>query len=525
MMKTIQKIFILALVTVLFTGCLVNDIPYPRIVAKFLSMEAEGQSVPAEIDDANYTVTLNFEEQVDLNNVQIVTYTVTEGAELSADITNGVNLSKPFKVTLSLYQDYEWHIIGKQNIERYFTVEGQVGESLVDFAGKRVVAYVSKSTPLSEVKINSIKLGPAGITEMTPVLESETADFSKGPLQVSVAYHNVVENWDIYVGITDINVDITDVNAWTNVIWAYGTAEAGKDNGFEYRKSGADEWVKVPAEWLTVNGGTFTACIRHLDAKTSYEVRAYSNDATSATQEVTTGGYFEIPNASFDEWWKDGKAWCPWTEGAAPFWGTGNKGATTMGDSNTLPSADTWDGKEGFSAELNTRFIGIGAVGKLAAGNMFSGDYVRTDGTNGVLDFGRVCTERPTRMKGYWKYKGVPMTHTSAEYEHLKGVPDTANVFVALADWNAPFEIRTNPKNLSLFDPNADYVIAYGRAQTGDNIEKWTEFTVELDYRDTKREPKYILIVSSASKYGDYFTGGSGSTLMIDNFWLEWDYE
>lgn len=515
---------LVAMVT-LFTSCLKNDIPYPRIAANFLSMEAEGEIAPAVIDEANRTVTLTLAEDVDLANVQIVTYTITKNAELLADITNGVDLSKPFKVTLSIYQDYVWYIVGEQNIERYFTVEGQVGETIIDVAGKRAIVYVSKDMPLSSVKINSLKLGPAGISVMEPDYVGKLVDFSKGPVNINVSYRDKTETWDLYVEVTDISVEISDINAWTNVIWAYGSAEAGKDNGFEYRKSGVEEWTKVPAEWITENGGMFTACIRHLDAKTEYEVRAYSNDAVCAPQSVTTGGYYEIPNASFDEWWKDGKVWCPWAEGSTPFWGTGNKGATTIGDSNTIPSSDTWDGGEGFSAQLDTRFIGFGAVGKLAAGNMFSGDYVRTDGTNGVLDFGRVCKERPTRMKGYMKYKGVPMSHTSTEYAHLKGVPDTANIYVVLADWNAPFEIRTNPKNLSLIDKNADYIIAYGSMQTGDNIDKWTEFTVELDYRDTKRVPNYILIVSSASKYGDFFTGGSGSTLMIDNFWLEWDYE
>jgi hypothetical protein len=98
-------------------------------------------------------------------------------------------------------------------------------------------------------------------------------------------------------------------------------------------------------------------------------------------------------------------------------------------------------------------------------------------------------------------------------------------VYVALTDWTAPFEIRTNQKTRNLFDKNADYVIAYGIVETGKSIDQWTEFTVELDYRDTNRKPSYILIVSTASKYGDFFTGGSGSTLMIDNYWLEWDYE
>lgn len=507
-------------------GCLKNDIPYPTINAVFLSMSAEGEISGAIIDDENRNVTLNLGETTNLTNVKILTYEITEGASLSHEITNGINLTEPFEVVLTLYKKYYWTITANQVIERYFTVEGQVGESVIDVPAKRAIVYVSKNVPLSQVKITSLKLGPIGITSMSPDYEGGTVDFTHGPIDVRVSYHNEVEEWKLYVQSTDVDVSITSADAWTNVIWVYGSAESGKDNGFEYRKTGSDTWDRVPSSWLTVNGGTFTACIRHLDANTSYEVRAYSGDICSPVEQVTTGGYYEIPNASFDDWWKDGKVWCPWTEGGTPYWGTGNKGATTLGDSNTFPSSDTWNGEPGFSAQLDTKFVGISVVGKLAAGNMFSGDYVKTDGTNGILDFGRKCSERPTRLKGYWKYKSVPISHSSAEeYKYLIGRPDTANIYIALTDWTAPFQIRTNPKNRQLFDKNADYVVAYGSIQSGETIPEWTEFTVELEYRDTHRVPTYILIVSSASKYGDFFAGGSGSTLHIDNFWLEWDYE
>ena len=516
----------IATICVALSSCLKNDIPYPNIKAAFLSMNAEGEVSATVIDEENRNVTLNLGETVDLTNVNILTYEVTDGASVSPAITGGVNLTEPLSVVLTLYKDYYWTITANQVIERNFTVEGQVGETVIDVPAKRAIVYVSKNVPLSQVKITSLKLGPLGITSITPDYNGETVNFSKGPVEVKVTYHNVTEKWKLYVQSTDVDVSVTSVDAWTNVIWAYGSAEAGKDNGFEYRKEGADVWEKVPATWLTVNGGTFSACIRHLDANTSYEIRAYSGDIYSPTEQVVTGGYYEIPNASFDNWWKDGKVWCPWAEGGTPYWGTGNKGATTLGDSNTFPSSDTWNGEPGFSAQLDTKFVGISVVGKLAAGNLFSGDYVKTDGTNGILDFGRECKERPTRLKGYWKYKNVPISHSSSdEYKYLIGQPDTANIYIALADWTAPFQIRTNPKNQQLFDKDADYVVAYGSVQSGTAITEWAEFTAELKYRDTHRVPSYILIVASASKYGDFFTGGSGSTLLIDNFRLEWDYE
>jgi hypothetical protein len=33
-------------------------------------------------------------------------------------------------------------------------------------------------------------------------------------------------------------------------------------------------------------------------------------------------------------------------------------------------------------------------------------------------------------------------------------------------------------------------------------------------------EPTHILVVASSSKYGDFFTGGVGSTMVLDNMKL-----
>ena len=59
---------------------------------------------------------------------------------------------------------------------------------------------------------------------------------------------------------------------------------------------------------------------------------------------------------------------------------------------------------------------------------------------------------------------------------------------------------------------------------SGKSVTEYTPFTLELEYRDTDRIPTYIVIVASASKYGDYFTGGDGSVLFLDDFTLEYDY-
>ena len=127
-------------------------------------------------------------------------------------------------------------------------------------------------------------------------------------------------------------------------------------------------------------------------------------------------------------------------------------------------------------------------------------------------------------MRGYFKYTSAPINYVSTEWTDLRNRPDTCIVWVALIDQNEPFEIRTNPRNRQLFDPEGSYVVAYGRMQCGETVSTYTPFEFELEYKSTSRVPKYILITASASKYGDYFTGGAGSVLCLDDLELIYDY-
>ena len=178
-----------AVMTVIMASCLKNDIPYPVVEAQFLSLTVDGQSAPATIDTKNRVVTIHLSEQVDLKRVNITDYKVTEGAVLSGDIMGRIDLTRDCVVTLSIYQDYTWRITASQPIERYFSVEGQVGESVIDEKARRVVAYLPSSLGNRAVKVTSLKLGPADITTMEPDIVGQTVNFSS-PKRVVVKYHD-----------------------------------------------------------------------------------------------------------------------------------------------------------------------------------------------------------------------------------------------------------------------------------------------------------------------------------------------
>ncbi len=512
----------LAVAAMAVSSCIKNDIPYPRIQPNFTEMEAPGLMRAAEIDSANRLVTLNFDESIDIENVTITSYSLSAGATIVAgNLDEPIDLSKYYIVTLRLYQDYDWVIQGKQTIDRYFTVENQVGSTIIDVTGRRVMVTLSGRESLKQVKVLTMKFGPQGAT-VTPDIEGKTIDLTH-PVAVTVNSWGREEVWTIYGEFVDSSVSTMHADAWTNVAWVYGTGVAGRDNGVKYRVKGTDGWTDAPKNWITSTGGTFYARLIGLEPLTTYEALAYSDSEQGSIVEFTTGGIQQLPNADFSEWSRDGKVWQPWGEGQEAYWGTGNRGAATLGESNTVPSDESPNG-EGHSAKLETRFVGIGPIGKIAAGNIFTGRYVRTDGTNGIVSMGRPFTERPTRVTGYLKYHCEPISHTNNEYTHLKGRPDTCTVWIALIDSAEPFEVRTNPANRSLFDPNGDYVVAYGSFQSGESIPDWVPFDVEFQYRSTSRVPKYIIVTASASKYGDFFTGGNGSVMYVTDINLGYDY-
>ena len=63
-------------------------------------------------------------------------------------------------------------------------------------------------------------------------------------------------------------------------------------------------------------------------------------------------------------------------------------------------------------------------------------------------------------------------------------------------------------------------MIAYGQFTNGNTVNNWTSESITINYKNTELPPTHILVVASSSKYGDFFTGGVGSTLVLDNMKL-----
>lgn len=523
-MKHILRLFLLITLMGGFSGCIKNDIPHPTVKLQITSLELEGQTGSTLFNQEERTVTVQLEETVDLKSVLVKSVTTTEGTNTSLKPGSKLDLSSPAKVMLSLYQDYEWTIIGNQTIQRLFEVEGQIGESVFDPVSKRAVTYISPLTNPKTVTVLSLKLAPSGSSITPSDMLTAPQDFRK-PREVMVTYRGVSETWTLFVEMKESLVTTKSANPWVNVVWLAAEGQVTENRGFEIREANASEWLVVDPAYITSEGTSFTARVPHLKAETAYIVRAYADSYFGEEITFVTGKGIALPNGSLDDWYQSGKVWNPWLEGTTQFWDTGNKGSSTLGESNSQPTSDIWPGKTtGQAAKLESKFVGIGSLGKFAAGNLFAGEFLKVDGTNGILNFGKPYSSFPTKLRTHYKYTTSPINYTSTEFPNSQGSPDSCFIYVAVGDWNEPIEIRTRPSNRKLFDKNDPHIIGYAEFSSWTTVNEYQELVLELDYRAKDRTPTYIVVVASASKWGDYFTGGTGSTLWVDEFSLEYDY-
>lgn len=519
-----KRFTLFVLFAVALTSCIKNDIPLPTIQATFTAFDVAGAARAPKIDNALQTVTVYLDERTDPRCVVVDSVAFNEGEPVraSVDFTQPIDLSTTLPVTLTLYQEYAWKISTEQAIERYFEVEGQIGEADIDYINHRVVALVTAATDIRQIQIRRAKLGPAEVTTEQPAIASLT-DFSTEQT-VEISYFGKTERWTLYVVNATSSVEMKSADAWTRVAWLQANGIAGANNGFRYRVKGMEAWTEVPQEQIAAaSNGSFKGLIKGLKPLTEYEYCAYSNDETTDVGTFTTEAEVALPNGSFDHWHQEGKVWNPWATGEVKFWDTGNKGAATVGESNTVPTAEACPANPtGQAALLQTKYIII----KLASGTLYAGNYVKTDGTNGIIDMGREWTTRPTKLRGWYKYQPQPINVVSEELAHLnlKGKSDTCHFYMMLGDWDTPMQIRTNPNNRQLINYNDPGIIALAQFQSGDVTSEYTQFELEFEYYSTSRKPKYLILVASASKYGDYFTGGDGSVLTIDEFEFDYDY-
>lgn len=301
--------------------------------------------------------------------------------------------------------------------------------------------------------------------------------------------------------------------------------------GFNYREKGTADWTFVAG---TNNGTTLTATVDNLKFGTTYEYCAVAGGYTSPAKELTTLTPPQLPNASFEQTSTDSDKALMFSSDPNDFyWDSGNHGSQMMQKNVTEVTTKYFhSGKQGLC--LHSQYVGLGALGRFAAGNIFIGKYLATEVMDGVLGWGRPfnCPIRPKALKVWARYEPVNITHDnpSALPSVSKGDPDNGIVYIALVtdqtmSYNSetwPQIVKTSSSSRQLFDPSGSNVVAYGEhvftsATTESGL---VEITIPLNDVNPSLTVSNIIIVASASRYGDYFVGGNGSLLYLDDFEL-----
>ena len=519
MSRTTKYIFLTA-IAIALQACVRNDIPYPVVELAITSVSGEGFTCsPSDIDARSRTAVIRLDETTDMANVTITGLGMTEGATADVAFPGTFDMRSELHVILELYQQYEWTIIAEQEISRRFRVEGQIGNAEIDVENRTVKVTVPEYLDLKSLEILEMKLGPEGITEMDHAV-GETIWFDTYGT-VRVKYHDVSEDWVIFVETTDVLANISSAVAGSRVMWLSGSGVPGTELGFRFRKAVDSGWTEVAEEDLTVSEGTMEAYVGGLEPETEYEVQAFSGENDSEPVTIVTGAEVQLDNMDFDDWYQAGPVWYPGLDASTRVWDSANKGSAQFSFSPTTPTDDVAVSGEGKrAARLETLY----AVIKLAAGNLYTGEFGGIIGVEGAyLDWGVPFTERPTALRGYYKYMPREINHADGEYAGMKGKLDTCQIQIMLTDWTEPFPVNTVEGNLVDFE--GDDILAYGKIEPhiSQDMASYEKFEIPLEYRDLTRKPTYIVITVCASKYGDYFVGGEGSTLFVDEFELFYD--
>ena len=432
------------------------------------------------------------------------------------------------------------------------TPDGFSFDETVAFYDRSLKVDVNAINPLSEI---TVTVGERTFTAMTGGAVSETNSEQGIELTVSDEYNasltllpefsgNIAGGEHQFVfkvkdnGNAETSAQVAVLSSGASGLvpvdlW-YGQAKmtavvldpAVSDVKIRYRESSAEEWTE--AVMAKSEGNVYTADGAGFTADRIYDLQLVADGVeTGEILSVRTEAGVQMPNAGFEEWHQDGKPWYPYAAGGTEFWGTGNKGSTTLGaDYNiTTRDSDVRPGSTGkYSARLESKFVGVGSLGKLAAGNIFAGSFGETSGMGGTVHMGRAFdfNAKPKALRVWCKY--------------TPGDGDKGRIFVCLVnmtnggtyhvvDTNNPDATTFSPDDKCLYTDKANpetlegHIIGYGDLMLETAVSEWTEFEIEIKYwpEYAGEKPNVLMVTASASYEGDYFRGTAGSLMYLDD--------
>ena len=360
-----------------------------------------------------------------------------------------------------------------------------------------------------------------------------------GTGSISINVDESTKTYTYHFAVPATTQTTVTANAWST--FAYVKATLPSQGGsseisrmqFQY-KSGNGDWTNATGS-ITYDetDNVYKTTLTGLAQNTAYQYRLMYNGAEAALGSFTTEAQSVLENMSLDNWYSrttgtilKKTTYYPCLQAdyddGTRIWDSGNDGANTLSTVNPT-SQDTTDVVKGSAALLESKT----AAGQFAAGSLFTGRFggATLNPLGATLDFGTPYTSRPSRLKGSYKYVPATVGNTSDRVPQVvSGQKDSCSIYIALTTWESAFNVSTGDDQF--VDFSSEDIIAYGELSPAQmcptqDMTEYADFSIDLKYRDLERKPTYILIVCSSSKYGDYFVGGVGSKLLVDELSFE----
>lgn len=345
--------------------------------------------------------------------------------------------------------------------------------------------------------------------------------------------------------VTNAKAEVIEVSSNAATTWATQATIYGRildstvtEANLEYRKAGTSNWTSAAT---TIEGENLSAVITGLTPGTTYEYRVVCADFESPAKTISTEAALQLKNAGFEGWQESSgsNATLIYASGDELFWDSGNHGSASLKKQVTTPDG-TYKHSGNYSALLSSQKVAFLGIGKFAAGNIFIGQYLKTDGTDGILGWGRPFASRPKALKGYVRYEPGTISYNDcsisdkkAEMEAHMGETDQGTIYIIILDdtnkmtassvdsgKESTWPIVIETKKGQLVDVNRSNVIGYGQAFfTATQSDGMIEFEIPIEYFRNDVKAANIAVTCSASRYGDYFCGGD-SKMWVDDLEL-----
>lgn len=393
--------------------------------------------------------------------------------------------------------------------------------NVVDGIAAQGISYTKTDEYNGKLTLDETFFGKleSGINPLNFIITDTDGGEGKTTAQIAIAGASGISSPDLWFGTGNLDAIVTNPSA--------------SDIQIKYRSKGKydtewSEWISKPAV-KGADGFTYSVAPSDLAADHTYEFQLTENGTeVGAVKTVTTETGIQLPNAGFEDWNKSGDAWYPYSAGGTAFWGSGNPGSSSLGEqfNTTTGIADPRPGSSGTTAaQLQTQKPSVMGIGRLAAGNIFVGEFGGVSGMGGSVKMGRAFTfnAKPKALRVWYKYN--------------LGEGDKGRIFACLVNMtngSTYHTVNTNKPEATTFDPTDEFlytdktntgtleghIIGYGDFLIEASQNEWKEYIIPITYREqySGEKPNVLLVTATASYRGDYFEGSTSSKLVIDDF-------